>query len=593
MTRNLTTKDVWIFILRSVRPFPMAMGTMAFMAIFWAMDLSLRPYILKVILNRLAENPGGDVFSYLAVPVTTFLVLAFVMPTLSRVYGYYVEIDMIPRLRQQLAQGAFRSFLNQSHSFYQHQFSGSLGNKINDLSGDIPDLFQILIDRCFASILALLIAIITLWTVSAHFALLMMGWTTLFFLGSFIFAGRLVRLSDTWSEYISIITGQIVDSLSNILSIRLFARASEEAKTLKHAFDKAVIAEKKLQWTYFWVWFIYGYAFVIAQALNVYYLMKGYQEGVVSVGDFALVLSINVAIVEFLWNVTKDFSQFSKSFGKITQALRTIMLPVDIQDQPDARKLQVPRGEIAFKAVRFHYKGTKPLFEKSSVIILPGQKVGLVGFSGSGKTTFVNLILRLYDVTSGQILIDSQDIRDVTQDSLHEAIGMIPQDPSLFNRTLMENIRFGRANATDADIKLAARKAHADLFIKELPGQYDTLVGERGVKLSGGQRQRIAIARVVLKNAPILILDEATSQLDSVTETLIQDSLWELMQGKTALVIAHRLSTLLHMDRILVFDKGKIVQDGTHSELLAQEGLYKILWGAQVGGFLPEDKKPK
>lgn len=593
MTRNLTTKDVWIFIFRSVRPFPMAMGTMAFMAIFWAMDLSLRPYILKVILNRLAENPGGDVFSYLAVPVTTFLVLAFVMPTLSRVYGYYVEIDMIPRLRQQLAQGAFRSFLNQSHSFYQHQFSGSLGNKINDLSGDIPDLFQILIDRCFASILALLIAIITLWTVSAHFALLMMGWTTLFFLGSFIFAGRLVRLSDTWSEYISIITGQIVDSLSNILSIRLFARASEEAKTLKHAFDKAVIAEKKLQWTYFWVWFIYGYAFVIAQALNVYYLMKGYQEGAVSVGDFALVLSINVAIVEFLWNVTKDFSQFSKSFGKITQALRTIMLPVDIQDQPDARKLQVPRGEIAFKAVRFHYKGTKPLFEKSSVIILPGQKVGLVGFSGSGKTTFVNLILRLYDVTSGQILIDSQDIRDVTQDSLHEAIGMIPQDPSLFNRTLMENIRFGRANATDADIKLAARKAHADLFIKELPGQYGTLVGERGVKLSGGQRQRIAIARVVLKNAPILILDEATSQLDSVTETLIQDSLWELMQGKTALVIAHRLSTLLHMDRILVFDKGKIVQDGTHSELLAQEGLYKILWGAQVGGFLPEDKKPK
>ena len=593
MTRNLTTKDVWIFILRSVRPFPMAMGTMAFMAIFWAMDLSLRPYILKVILNRLAENPGGDVFSYLAVPVTTFLVLAFVMPTLSRVYGYYVEIDMIPRLRQQLAQGAFRSFLNQSHSFYQHQFSGSLGNKINDLSGDIPDLFQILIDRCFASILALLIAIITLWTVSAHFALLMMGWTTLFFLGSFIFAGRLVRLSDTWSEYISIITGQIVDSLSNILSIRLFARASEEAKTLKHTFDKAVIAEKKLQWTYFWVWFIYGYAFVIAQALNVYYLMKGYQEGVVSVGDFALVLSINVAIVEFLWNVTKDFSQFSKSFGKITQALRTIMLPVDIQDQPDARKLQVSRGEVAFKAVRFHYKGTKPLFEKLSVTIQPGQKVGLVGFSGSGKTTFVNLILRLYDVTSGQILIDSQDIRDVTQDSLHEAIGMIPQDPSLFNRTLMENIRFGRANATDADIKLAARKAHADLFIKELPGQYDTLVGERGVKLSGGQRQRIAIARVVLKNAPILILDEATSQLDSVTETLIQDSLWELMQGKTALVIAHRLSTLLHMDRILVFDKGKIVQDGTHSELLAQEGLYKILWGAQVGGFLPEDKKPK
>lgn len=595
MTQNLTTKDVWKFILRSVSSFPIAIGTMVFMAIFWAVDLSLRPYILKVILNRLAENPGGDVFSYLAVPVIAFLFLAFVMPTLSRVYGYYVEIDMIPRLRQQLAQGAFRRFLKQSHSFYQNQFSGSLGNKINDLSGDIPDLLQILIDRCFASILALLIAILTLWTVSTHFALLMAGWTTMFFVGSIFFAGRLVRLSDTWSEYISTITGQIVDSLSNILSIRLFARTSQEAETLKHTFDKAVVAEQKLQWTYFWVWFNYGYAFVIAQALNVYYLMKGYQEGVISVGDFALVLSINVAIVEFLWNVTKDFSQFSKSFGKITQALRTIMLPLDIQDQPGAPKLQVRKGEIVFNGVRFHYKdkGTNPLFDKISIVIKPGQKVGLVGFSGSGKTTFVNLILRLYDVTSGQILIDGQDISTVSQDSLHEAIGMIPQDPSLFNRTLRENIRFGNANATDADVKLASKKAYADLFIKELPDQYDTLVGERGIKLSGGQRQRIAIARVVLKNAPILILDEATSQLDSVTEKLIQDSLWELMQGKTALVIAHRLSTLLNMDRILVFDKGKIVQDGTHTELLSQAGLYKTLWGAQVGGFLPEGKKPK
>jgi ATP-binding cassette subfamily B protein len=554
---------------------------------------SLRPYILKIILNRLAENPGGDVFSYLAVPVIAFLVLAFIMSTLSRLYGYYIEIDMIPRLRQQLAQGAFGSFLKQSHGFYQNQFSGSLGNKINDLSGDIPELVQILIDRCFASILALLIAIITLWTVNAHFALLMAGWTTLFLLGSFFFAGRLMRLSDKWSEYISTITGLIVDSLSNILSVRLFARAPQEAKILEQAFDKAVVTEKNLQWTYFWVWFYYGYAFVIAQALNIYYLMKGYQEGVISVGDFALVLSINVAIVEFLWHLTKDFSQFSRAFGKITQALRTIMLPIDIQDQPNARNLNVRTGEIIFKDVGFHYKGTDPLFHKKSVVIRPGQKVGLVGFSGSGKTTFVNLILRLYDVTSGQILIDGQDIRDVTQDALHEAIGMIPQDPSLFNRTLRENIRLGQTNATDAEIKLAAKKAYAHSFIKELPDQYDTMVGERGVKLSGGQRQRIAIARVVLKNAPILILDEATSQLDSVTETLIQDSMWELMQGKTALVIAHRLSTLLHMDRILVFDKGKIVQDGGHSELIAQEGLYKILWSAQVGGFLPEDKKPK
>lgn len=590
---TMTTKTVWLFILRSLRPFSFAVGIMIAMALAWAIDLSIRPYILKIILDRLAENPHADVFSVLALPVTSFLLLAFLMPTISRLYGYFVEIKMIPKLRQSLAQYAFETFLNQSHGFFQNQFSGSLANKINDLSSEIPDAVQVFIDRCLATVLTLIVAIVTLWFVNVRYAGLMIIWTTLFFVGNYFFSKRLVSQSDTWSEYISKLTGLIVDSLTNILSVRLFARSKQESMTLAQTFDKAVEAEQKLQWTYFWIWMIYGYAFVIAQAMNVYYLMEGYSEGNISLGDFALVLTINVSIVEFLWNVTKDFSQLSKSLGKITQAIRTMKVPQEISDNPQAKKLKVKRGEISFQHVRFHFKGAHPLFEDKSIIIKPGQKVGLVGFSGSGKTTFVNLILRLFDVSAGQILIDGQDIRDVTQDSLHEAIGMIPQDPSLFNRTLMENIRFGRIDATDQEVIEASKKACAHLFIKDLQAKYDTLVGERGVKLSGGQRQRIAIARVILKNAPILILDEATSQLDSVTETLIQDSLWELMQGKTAIVIAHRLSTLLNMDRILVFDKGKIVQDGTHEELLNQTGLYKTLWSSQVGGFLPADRKPK
>jgi ATP-binding cassette subfamily B protein len=590
---NMTTKTVWLFILRSLRPFSFAIGIMILLAFGWAIDLSIRPYILKIILDRLSENPQGNIFAMLAMPVTLFLLLAFIMPTLSRFYGYFVEIKMIPKLRQSLAQYAFETLLKQNHSFFQNQFTGSLANKINDLSGEIPDAVQVFIDRCLATVLTLLVAIATLWVVNIRFAGLMIVWTALFFIGNYIFSKKLVEQSDRWSEYISKLTGLIVDSLTNILSVRLFARSKQESKTLSQTFDKAVFAEQKLQWTYFWLWVIYGYAFVIAQALNVYFLMKGYSEGNISVGDFALVLTINVSIVEFLWNVTKDFSQLSKSLGKISQALRTLMMPVEIVDDPQAKKLNVKRGEISFQHVRFHFKGAHPLFEDKSIIIKPGQKVGLVGFSGSGKTTFVNLILRLFDVSAGQILIDGQDIRDVTQDSLHEAIGMIPQDPSLFNRTLMENIRFGRMDATDGEVIEASKKACAHLFIKDLQAKYETLVGERGVKLSGGQRQRIAIARVILKNAPILIMDEATSQLDSVTENLIQDSLWELMRGKTALVIAHRLSTLLSMDRILVFDKGKIVQDGTHNELVNQPGLYKTLWNSQVGGFLPADKKPK
>ena len=292
--------------------------------------------------------------------------------------------------------------------------------------------------------------------------------------------------------------------------------------------------------------------------------------------------------MDFLWQLAREFSKFSKLQGRIRQDLADIMVTPEIQDVPGANELSLTQGTITFKDVQFQYKGTDPLFQNKSVNIAPGQKVGLVGYSGSGKSTFVNLILRLYDVTSGHIFIDDQNIGEVTQDSLHAAIGMIPQDPSLFHRTLMENIRYGRFDATEDEIIEAAKRAHAHEFISTLPQGYESLVGERGVKLSGGQRQRIAIARAILKNAPILILDEATSQLDSVTESFIQESLWKLMQGKTTIVIAHRLSTLLHMDRILVFDRGKIVEDGTHQKLLAKVGLYKTLWDAQVGGFLPD-----
>jgi ATP-binding cassette subfamily B protein len=387
-----------------------------------------------------------------------------------------------------------------------------------------------------------------------------------------------------------LITGKMVDKLSNILSIRLFARSKEEGTSLSKTLDDAVKAEQKLQWGYFWIWFFYGYAFVTLQGINLYFLIKGRQEGWISVGDFVVVLGINTAIADFLWELAQDLSQFSKLWGRATQALRTLQVLPEIQDKAEASVLKVTQGKIVFDAVKFNYKGATPIFSDKSVAINSGQKVGLVGYSGGGKSTFVNLILRLYDVTDGRILIDGQDIRDVTQDSLHSMIATIPQDPSLFHRSLIENIRYGRMDATNEEVIEAAKHAHAHEFITKLPQGYESLVGERGVKLSGGQRQRIAIARAILKNAPILILDEATSQLDSITESHIQESLWELMQNKTTLVIAHRLSTLLQMDRILVFDQGKIVEDGTHQALLSKEGLYKTLWDSQVGGFLGDEE---
>jgi ATP-binding cassette subfamily B protein len=344
--------------------------------------------------------------------------------------------------------------------------------------------------------------------------------------------------------------------------------------------------DRTKDWFFLKVHALQGGSFLILQAVCFWWLLEGLVTQTMTPGDFVLVLTLNLRIVETFWNIAKEMRDFWEKTGDVVQGLAVIQVPLEIKDKPNAPQLSVPKGEIVFENVQFQYHGAESLFEHKSVIIKPGQKVGLVGYSGSGKSTFVNLILRLFDVTAGNIKIDGQDIREVTQDSLHEAIAMIPQDPSLFHRSIFENIVYGRRDATNEEVIKAAKRAHAHDFIISLSGGYDTQVGERGVRLSGGQRQRIAIARAILKNAPILILDEATSQLDSVTEGEIQQSLWDLMQHKTSLVIAHRLSTLLSMDRILVFDKGCIVEDGSHQELLNQDGLYKQLWEAQIGGFL-------
>ena len=588
---DVTARQVWSYIFTTIKPFSLSILSM-FLAVFaYSMSVTLNPYLLKVILNRVAQGSSNTIFSYLAAPIAAYLGICFLLIVTYRLYNYLVSIEMIPRMREKIARHCFELLLNKNYSYFQNNFSGSLTSKINDLTSSVPDFIQVVIDRLFRHILTIGIATVVLWQVNIRFALFMLVSNIVGISVVLLRRKTLTYLGDNWSEFGSIITGKIVDVLSNILSVRLFTARNVEKQSLTQTLRGAVNAEQKMQWAYLWVWLWYSVCAVILQVLNFYFLCKGRQEGWITVGDFALVLSINFSILEFMWFIAEDIARFSTLYGCITQALRAILEKPEIEDKRGARELLVSQGNITFQDVTFQYKGTESLFQHKTVTIEAGQKVGLVGYSGGGKSTFVNLILRLYEVTDGHIFIDGQDIREVTQDSLRNNIAMIPQDPSLFHRSLMDNIRYGRINATDQEAIEAAKKAHADEFIAKLPSGYDSLVGERGVKLSGGQRQRIAIARAILKNAPILILDEATSQLDSVTESYIQESLWELMQNKTTIVIAHRLSTLLHMDRILVFDQGKIVEDGTHSELLALGGLYKTLWDAQVGGFLPDKKE--
>lgn len=587
---TVSGRQILSYLREATSPYPLAIFIMILVAIAWAIDLSLRPYLLKLMINEATKSAPSDIMSNVAIPAIAYSVICFVMSGLYRFYGYFVEIKMIPNMRTRIANINFGKILGQGHPFYQNHFSGALSSRVSDLVSSTPDILQVIIDRFLSHALALLVAIYTLWMVSPYFAFSMIFWTVLFITVSASLTKRITSQAAEWSRCGSKITGKMVDVFSNSLSVRLFARRRTEQSFLDQAFSEATQAEQRLQWTYFWIWLLYGISFDLMLGFNLYLLLTGIRDGWVTIGDFALVITINITIADFLWQLTREFSQFSKYLGRITQSLEVILTPYDMLESENALPLKITKGEITFDRVQFKYKGTEadPLFKNKSITIHSGEKVGLVGYSGSGKSTFVNLILRLYDVSSGSIKIDGQDIRHVTQESLREAIGMIPQDPSLFHRSIMENIRYGKLTATDAEVMKAAKQAHAHEFILSLSEQYDSLVGERGVKLSGGQRQRIAIARAILKNAPILMLDEATSQLDSLTERDIQESLWTLMQDKTTLVIAHRLSTLLQMDRILVFDKGKIVQDGSHNDLLATDGLYKTLWEAQVGGFLPD-----
>jgi len=585
------------FILKFLRPFRWWVVGQLGVSLIWAVDLSLRPYVLKIMLDRMPGLSPAYAYEALLGPALLYIFLAFFITFTFRVYDF-IWLNINPPLKQHINFQLMEKMMQQSHSFYQHNFAGTLATKIKDIMSGVPDLLQLICDHFLAKTLAILIAIGTGWTVNYKFSWGLGMWIVIFIWGSLLFLRKGRKLSAASAEIRSVTVGTMVDIFSNIASVRLFAGRPQERKNLRALLEEYVRTDQTRDWFFLKLFAFQGGSFVLYQGICIFWLIQGFKEGNISAGDFVLILMMNISLVEQLWSLSKDMGKFAEIIGHIGQGLNLVLAPIEVENKPHARPLKITQGTIIFDHVDFHYKGARPLFQNLSLTIPAGQKVGLVGYSGSGKSTFVNLILRLFETTKGHILIDHQPIINFTQDSLRSQIAMIPQEPSLFHRSLMENIRYGRPGASDQEVIEAAQKAYAHEFIEKIPEAYEALVGERGVKLSGGQRQRIAIARAVLKDAPILILDEATSQLDSVTETKIQEALWQLMEGrktangkrlpKTTLVVAHRLSTLLDMDRILVFNQGQIVEDGTHQELIDKGGLYKSLWDAQVGGFLPE-----
>jgi ATP-binding cassette subfamily B protein len=512
--------------------------------------------------------------------------------------------------------------LGQSTLFYQDRLSGKLSKDITNLTDGVEKITLEVIPSLTRGLSVIITSLWAAYWVNPAFFFVLLTWFALFMTTSILLSKKIVTRSDAQAAAESRITGEMVDALSNHSTIRAFAGQDYEGKRMIPFFAQREQAYRATHMYEVLLSTLQGGLITLMMGFSLYFLAILYGKNLVTMGDFALISGLTMQTSHVIWYTSGYISQWNKALGRCKQSLNALIHPNEITDKPGAQPLVCKKGQIIFNHMDFQYKGNSiPLFRDQSLIIPGGQKVGLVGYSGGGKSTFVNLILRLYDVTAGSISIDGQDIRDIQQNSLRQAIALIPQEPVLFQRSLMENIRYGRITASDGEVIDAAKKAKAHDFIQQLPQGYHSMVGERGVKLSGGQRQRIAIARALLKNAPIFIMDEATSQLDSVTETLIHENLWAVIdramvptpahdegdrmeskasgsknenpQGaKTALVIAHRLSTLVHMDRILVFDQGTVVQDGPHHELVAKEGLYQTLWNTQVDGFLGDMHQP-
>lgn len=586
----------------------------SFFAFLWECSRGMRPYILGMTLctavigafEAMLFAMLGRVVDWLAQVEPSqlwarergsLLLLAAIIaasPLVVAVFSLLKYQVLFANFPMRLRWNFHRLMLGQSMSFYQDEFAGRVAAKVMQTALAVRDAWMTATD-----ILAFItIYFVTMLSVVGSFDLWLLGpflgWLALYAGCLVFFVPRLGKISAAQADARALMTGRVTDAYTNIATVKLFSHASREAghaRASMQEFMQTAYAQMRLVSGFEIVNHVLSMGLIASTAGTALLLWTRGDVGIGAVAAAsAMALRLNGISHWIMWEMASLFEHV----GTVQDGMRTLSLAHSVVDEPTAQPLRVTRGEVVFDRVSFAYGGRRPVVDDFSLHIRPGEKIGLVGRSGAGKSTIVNLLLRFYDLERGTIRIDGQDIRAVTQDTLRAQVGMVTQDTSLLHRSVRDNIVYGRPGATDAEMVAAARRAEAHEFILGLADAkgrlgYDAHVGERGVKLSGGQRQRVAIARVMLKDAPILLLDEATSALDSEVEAAIQQSLYRLMEGKTVVAIAHRLSTIAAMDRLVVMDRGRIVEEGDHRSLLAQHGLYARLWEHQSGGFLGEE----
>ncbi len=549
-------------------------------------DNIVKPVFFAAIITLLSSGLPKDII--LSQSLHIFFTICIVIATYTLAYriGDFATAHFESKVMKRLYDFAFERMLQHSYHFFSNNFSGSLIAKSRRFTRSFEVLIDILGFQIWFSFVTLIGILIVLFLKIPLLAWAFLAWSLSYILVTILFISKKIKYDSAEAAADSLVTARFSDAIMNILNIKIFSSDKNEDASFK-LITQDEETKRRTAWQFAnFQNFVQSSMMAALQIFVIYININFWYQGKISLGVFVLVQTYLFVLFDILWNLGKSLTKAMKALTDMQEVVAIFDTPIDIIDTKTAESLNIKEGHVVFNSVHFSYKGGILVFDDLSLDIPPGQRIGIVGHSGAGKSTITKLILRFTDITKGSILIDGQDIKNITQNDLRSIISYVPQESILFHRSIKENIAYSKPQASEQQIIEVAKKAHAHEFISTLVHGYETLVGERGVKLSGGERQRVAIARAMLKPAPILVLDEATSSLDSISESYIQEAFDELMKGKTTIVIAHRLSTIQKMDRIIVLDKGKIVEEGTHKELLAKDGFYADLWNHQTGGFL-------